>query len=108
MTASRIVVIGTSAGGIEALRTLVSALPPDFPAAICIVLHTSPDSPGVLGDILKRAGRLPAANATSGERIRQGQIYVAPPDRHMVIEPGVLRLTKGPRENRFRPAIDPL
>ncbi len=103
-----LVVIGASAGGIEALRTIVAQLPEDFPAPICIVLHTSPQSPGVLDAILNRAGRLHASNAVNGERLQQGHIYVAPPDFHLVVEPGIVRVTKGPRENRFRPAIDPL
>jgi two-component system chemotaxis response regulator CheB len=103
-----IVVIGASGGGIDALRTLAGDLPPDFPAPICVVLHTSPQAPGVLDEILTRAGALPATNAANGERLLPGRIYVAPPDFHLLIEPGRVRTTKGPRENRFRPAIDPL
>ena len=108
MQPRHLVVIGTSAGGIEALRQLVADLPADFPAAIAIVMHTSPQSPGVLHDILERSGRLPAINPGTIERLEGGRIYVAPPDFHLLVEPGRLRLTKGPRENRFRPAIDPL
>ena len=109
MTRSKhIVVVGASAGGIEALRTLVGGLPAEFPAPICVVVHTSPQAPGVLDGILTRAGALAATNAVSGERLQPGRIFVAPPDFHLVIEPGVVRVTKGPRENRFRPAIDPL
>ena len=109
MTRSKhLVVIGASAGGIEALRSIVAQLPEDFPAPICVVLHTSPQSPGVLDAILRRAGHLPATNGVNGDRLQPGHIYVAPPDFHMVIEPGIVRVTKGPRENRFRPAIDPL
>jgi len=108
MHTKRIVVIGTSAGGIEALRTVAAALPADFPAAIAIVMHVAPQSPGLLHDILNRAGPLPAHQPRNGERIAAGHIYVAPPDCHLLIEPGVLRVTKGPKENRFRPAVDPL
>ncbi|HMF98646.1 MAG TPA: chemotaxis protein CheB [Vicinamibacterales bacterium] len=109
MTRSKhIVVIGASAGGIEALRALVAALDEEFPAPICVVLHSAPEAPGVLDAILTRAGRLPATNAANGERLQPGHIYVAPPDFHLVVEPGLVRVTKGPRENRFRPAIDPL
>jgi two-component system chemotaxis response regulator CheB len=108
MSIKRLVVIGASAGGIEALKVVAAALPADLPAAVCVVLHTAPDSPGVLGDILNRAGALRAANALNGERLQHGRIYVAPPDRHLLIEPGVIRVTKGPTENRFRPAVDPL
>jgi two-component system chemotaxis response regulator CheB len=104
----RIVVIGASAGGIETLRELVRDLPASFSAPICVVMHISPESPGVLAEILRRAGRLFAATAQSGERLRAGRIYVAPPDHHLLVEPGIARVTKGPRENRFRPAIDPL
>jgi two-component system chemotaxis response regulator CheB len=108
MSTKHIVVIGASAGGIEAMRTLVAALPPDFPAPICVVVHTAPHAPGILDQILTRAGPLPAAQAGGRERLRPGHIYVAPPDHHLVVEPGIVRITKGPRENRFRPAIDPL
>src|SRR5687768_635794 len=108
MQTKRVVVIGTSSGGIEALRTIIGALPRDFDAAIAIVMHTAPQSPGVLPDIIRRAGPLDAPAVRSGESLRRGAIYVAPPDHHLLIEPGRIRLTRGPRENRFRPAIDPL
>ena len=105
---NQIVVLGASAGGIDALRVVVSALPVDFAAPICIVLHTAPESPGVLPEILSRAGPLPAMNARNGERLLPSHVYVAPPDCHLVVEPGRLRVARGPKENRFRPAIDPL
>jgi len=104
----QLVVIGASAGGIETLRELVKLLPADFPTAIAVVLHTSPQSPGVLAEILERSGSLPVETARDMQRLQPGTIYVAPPDFHLLVEPGRLRLTKGPRENRFRPAIDPL
>jgi two-component system chemotaxis response regulator CheB len=103
-----IIVIGASSGGIDALRTIVGSLPADFAAPIFVVLHVSPASPGILDEILTRAGELPAVSPADGERIQPGRIYVAPPDRHMLIEPGIVRLTRGPRENRFRPGVDPL
>ena len=108
MAAKRLVVIGGSSGAIEATRVIVQGLPADFGAPVCVVLHTSPQSPGILDAILDRAGKLPAATAVTGARLRDGHIYVAPPDHHLVIEPGAVRLSKGPRENRFRPAVDPL
>lgn len=108
MTAKRLVVIGTSSGGIETLRTIVAGLPETFSAAVCIVLHIGPESPGVVPEILARSGRLPVSPACDGQRIQSGHIYVAPSDRHLLIEPGRLRVTKGPREHGFRPAIDPL
>src|SRR5215208_854742 len=103
-----IIVVGTSAGGIEALRTLVGALPADLAAPVFIVLHTAPDAPGMLADILDRFSKLPVKMAIEGERIRPGRIYVAPPDRHLLLEPNRVRVTRGPKENRFRPAVDPL
>ena len=108
MIAKRVVVIGASAGGIDAIRVLVSGIPEAFTAAICIVIHTSPESPGVLAEILNRSGPLPVSQASDRERLEGGHIYVAAPDRHLIIEPGRLRVTKGPREHRFRPSIDPL
>jgi len=104
----RIVVVGTSAGGIEALRSLCATLPADFPAPIAVVMHSSPQSPGVLHDIINRAGPLRATVVRSGEHVKAGHIYVPAPDTHLLIEPGRVRLTRGPKENRFRPAIDPL
>jgi two-component system chemotaxis response regulator CheB len=105
---TRLIVIGTSAGGIEALRQLAAGFPPDFPSPIAVVLHLSPQGPSLLHEILSRAGPLPAVNPGNGDRLHPGHIYVAPPDLHLLIEPGRIRLSKGPRENRFRPAIDPL
>jgi two-component system chemotaxis response regulator CheB len=108
MPGKDVIVVGTSSGGVEALRTLVGGLPRDLPASHFVVMHTAADSPSVLADILNRAGPLPAANARNGERIRPGRVYVAPPDHHLIVEPGVVRVTHGPKENRFRPAVDPL
>lgn len=102
------VVVGTSAGGIEALRTIVGALPESFSAALCVVLHTAPDSPGILAQILRRAGRLRSVVVRAANRIQHGVIYVPAPDHHLIVEPSIVRATKGPKENRFRPAVDPL
>jgi len=104
----RIIVIGASAGGVEALSRLVSALPGNFPAALFVVLHISPAGPSLLPEILTRVGRNPALHAQDGERIVPGQIYIAPPDHHLLIKPGRMAVTRGPRENSARPAIDPL
>jgi two-component system chemotaxis response regulator CheB len=108
MRTGGIVVVGASAGGIEALRNLVAGLSPEFPLPVCVALHVSPHSRGLLGEILDRSGPLRANNARGFERLRPGRIYVAPPDRHLIVGPGVVRLTTGSRENGFRPAIDPL
>lgn len=103
-----LIVIGGSAGGLPALLELVRELPADLPAALCVAIHTSPYSPGMLADIVERRTRLPCAFAQNGETIQPGRIYVAPVDRHLLIEDGRLRVTHGPRENGFRPAVDPL
>jgi two-component system chemotaxis response regulator CheB len=103
-----IVVIGASAGGIDALRAIFAGLPPDFPGSICVVLHISSESPGVLDKILDRAGPLPSITVRTSQRLQPGRIYLPAPDHHLVIEPSVARATRGPKENRFRPAIDPL
>jgi two-component system chemotaxis response regulator CheB len=103
-----IIVIGTSAGGIEALTRLLRELPQDLAASVFIVCHIYPHSPGVLPRIISRDTRLPVANAVDREPINPGRVYVAPPDHHLLIEHGFVRLSQGPRENRFRPAVDPL
>lgn len=103
-----LVVIGASAGGVEVLTRVVKGLPSDLRAAICIVLHVAPGSPSMLAHILGRAGPLPCRSARDGERLQQGVILVAPPDHHLMIEDGHIRLTAGPRENGHRPSIDVL
>jgi two-component system, chemotaxis family, protein-glutamate methylesterase/glutaminase len=109
LSEERIVVIGASAGGVDALMQLASSLPADFPAPICVVLHIPADAPSLLAEILSRKGPLPAHSARHGDLCMAGNIYVAPPDRHLVIgRDGALHVTRGPRENRHRPAVDPL
>lgn len=103
-----IVVIGSSLGGVDALSSLVAQLPPSFPGAIFIVQHTFSESPGLLDRILSARGPLPAVFAEDGMDIRPGRIYIAPPDRHMILSDENIGLVFGPRENRSRPAIDPL
>jgi two-component system chemotaxis response regulator CheB len=108
VTSRDIIVIGASSGGLDALNGVISRLPPDLRAAVFIVWHMSPDSPGLLPEILSRAGKLPAIHPKDQGQIEPGRIYVAVPDHHLLIEPGRVRVTRGPKENRFRPAIDPL
>ncbi len=103
-----IVVVGASAGGLSALVELIRELPRDLPAAVFVVIHTSPDNPSVLPQILGRAGLLPATQAVDSEAIEHGRIYVAPPDHHLILKRTRLRVTRGPKENGFRPAVDPL
>jgi two-component system chemotaxis response regulator CheB len=107
-TTEQVIVIGASTGGIEALQVLVAGLPADFATPICVVWHISPHAPGVLHQILRRAGNLPAFKVESALPLNAPGIYVAPPDFHLMVDKGMARVTRGPRENRFRPAIDPL
>ncbi len=103
-----LIVIGASAGGVETLKRVVADLPSDLNAAVCIVLHVSPGSPSALASILARAGPLPCRPARDGERLEPGQILVAPPDHHLVVDDRRVRVTVGPRENGCRPAVDVL
>jgi len=102
------IVIGASAGGVQALLTLVADLSPNLPAAVFIVLHISPKGPGHLPQILGRESKLKVAHAVEGEPIQRGRIYVAPPDQHLIIEEGHVKLVHGPKENLHRPSIDAL
>ncbi len=108
MTGHDIVVIGASAGGVETLTKLVKDLPADMAAAVFVVLHIPAYGTSVLPDILQRKGPLPALHPKDGQAIEPGRIYVAPPDRHLVLYQGRLRLTRGPHENGVRPAVDTL
>ena len=103
-----IIVIGASAGGVEALASLARDLPPDLPAAVFVVLHVPPYGISVLPAILSRQGPLPARHPSDGEPYEPGHIYVAPPDHHLLIADGRIRLSRGPSENGHRPAIDTL
>ncbi|QDC37665.1 chemotaxis protein CheB [Sphingobium fuliginis ATCC 27551] len=107
MAGHDIIVVGASTGGVDALVRLVAQLPAGMDAAMLIVLHVGT---GVsrLADILNRAGKLPAGQPADGEEILAGHIYVAPPDLHMTLEGGRVRLAHGDKENFSRPAIDPL
>src|SRR5947207_7836962 len=103
MSTPAIIAIGASAGGLEPLRRLVADLPAGFTAAVFIVWHVSPEHPSLLPDILQSDSKLPVAHARNGEAIRPGRVYVAPPDYHLLIEDGFMRLYHGPKENHSRP-----
>src|SRR5437868_3908036 len=103
-----IIVIGASAGGVEALTTLVRELPPDLPAALFVVLHIPAQGPSLLPEILDRAGPLLAVQAQENAPIRHGYIYVAAPDHHLLVTRDRVRVVRGPIENRHHPAVDAL
>jgi two-component system chemotaxis response regulator CheB len=103
-----IICIGASAGGVEALEQVVCGFPENLGASVFVVLHIPAFQPSRLAEILSAAGPLSAVMARDGESIAKGRIYVAPPDHHLLLDRGVLNVVKGPKENRFRPAIDPL
>ncbi|HVN29108.1 MAG TPA: chemotaxis protein CheB, partial [Candidatus Binataceae bacterium] len=102
---NRVVVIGASAGGPEAVSTVLRSLDPDFPAAVMVVIHLAPESPGYLVPILQKATSLPVRSGCD-QPMAPGSVYVAQPDTHLVIERGMVRATRAPRENRFRPSAD--
>jgi two-component system chemotaxis response regulator CheB len=107
-----LIVIGASAGGVEALSKLVAGLPANLPAAVCVVVHLRPYSDSHLARVLERAGQLPVVPAKHDLALQRGTIYVAVPDMHLLVQRAggqpVIRLVRGPRENRSRPAVDPL
>jgi two-component system, chemotaxis family, protein-glutamate methylesterase/glutaminase len=104
--ADSVVIVGASAGGVEALIAFVATLPADTHHAVCVVLHVSPAGTSAMPYILGRAARLPVHHPADGEPLLAGHVYVAPPDHHLEIEPGRVRITQAPRENGHRPAID--
>lgn len=108
MRQRKIIVIGGSAGSIDPLKRLVAALSPTLPAALFVVVHLSPESPELLPEILTLTSKLPVIPAADQLPIRLGHLYVARPNHHLLLEAGWIRVTHGPKENRFRPAIDPL
>lgn len=103
-----IICIGASAGGVEALQSVVAGFPADLEASVFVVLHIPSYQESRLAEILSAAGPLSSTTARDGERFSSNHIYVAPPDHHLLLERGKLAVIKGPRENRCRPAIDPL
>lgn len=106
-TASSIIVIGASTGGLAALRTLVCGLPAELPAAVCVVQHIDGHASHLAG-LLDAAGPLSATEAKNAEPLMSGRIYVARPDHHLTVVGRRLSLSRGPRENFARPAVDPL
>jgi two-component system chemotaxis response regulator CheB len=106
---NRIVVVGASAGGLEPLKTLVRALPSEFPAAVFVVMHLSPHTPSALPAIFRSINRgVSAIHPRDGEAIVAGRIYCAPPNCHLLVDRDTVAVKHGPLENRFRPSIDAL
>ena len=103
-----VIVIGASAGGVDALPRLIESLPADLPAAVLVVLHILPQGRDLLPEIIRRTASLPVSHAQDGEIIHQGQVYFATPDHHLQVEGNRVRLVRGPRENFHRPSIDAL
>jgi two-component system chemotaxis response regulator CheB len=103
-----LIVVGASAGGVEALRALVHELPVDLPATVLVVLHLPTSAFSALPSILSRAGSMTVRSATNGMTLEPGAILVAPPDQHLLIRANRIALGRGPKENGHRPAIDPL
>ena len=103
-----VVVIGASAGGLEAITALLQQFGPEFPAAVFVVCHLMPNGSNPLVDAFNTAGPLVAREAADDDEFEHGIVYVAPADRHLLVKQGYMRVTRGPRENRWRPAIDPL
>lgn len=103
-----VLVIGASAGGVKAVGEVVAGLPPDLPAAVFLVVHSSPGYPSALPDLLTRRGPLPAAHPLHGEEIVPGRIYVAPPDTQLLVRRGHVEVVRGPKESGHRPSVDAL
>lgn len=102
-----VVVIGASAGGVEALSRVIAGLPRDLSASVLVVLHISRGR-SMLPEILGRVGRLPALHPEDGTVLQYGRVYVAPPDHHLIVEEGKMRVVHTASENGVRPAVDPL
>jgi two-component system chemotaxis response regulator CheB len=101
-----VVVVGGSAGGLEPLEELAAALPADLPGSVLVTMHVGEHARSQLPWLLSRAGPLSATHAKTGERLRPGRVYVAPPGCHLLLPGGVVELSNGPRVNHARPAAD--
>src|SRR6476469_4076380 len=108
MAGRDIVVMGGSAGSIEVMADILSGLPPDFPGSIFVVVHFPGSVRSTRPRILSRAGSLPGRHARDSEPIEPGNVYVAPPNCHLLLSDGRTHLNRGPKENGHRPALDPL
>ncbi|HWI57045.1 MAG TPA: chemotaxis protein CheB [Bacillota bacterium] len=103
-----VIVLGASYGGVQALPQLIGGLPAELPAAVLVVLHTAPNGPGLLPELIRKVSALPVRHGMDGEKILRKRVYVAPPDHHLMVDADRIRLVRGPKENRHRPAVDAL
>lgn len=108
MPSQNLVVVGASAGGVDALIRVVRGFPADLDAAVLVVLHLPPDALSNLPRILGRSGPLPAETAEDGMALQPGRILCAPPDHHLTVRDGHIRVARGPHENLHRPSVDVL
>ena len=108
MNTRDILAIGASAGGLGALKRLFGGMPKGFAPTVFVVVHISPTAHSKLPLLLDRIGWLPAFHPSDDEPIRPGHIHVAPPDHHLLLHRDRVLIRRGPRENRTRPAVDPL
>jgi two-component system chemotaxis response regulator CheB len=103
-----VVVVGGSAGGVEAFRALLGAFSPSLPAVVAVVFHRSPLSDGMILPILQHATRLPVVEPKEGDAFVHGTVYLAPRDRHLLFQDGAFHRSRGPALHFSRPAIDAL
>lgn len=108
MEQKNIIVIGSSAGGVDALQRLCAALPADLPAAVFIAQHVAPSARSVLPQILNKVSPLNVLAPVDGQQIEHGHIYVGAPDHHILLRPDRILMRRGPYENRTRPAVNAL
>lgn len=102
-----VVAIAASAGGLNALGLVLSGLPEPFPAAVLVVQHLDPRHPSFMADILKRRTALQVKEAEEGERLRLGTVFIAPPNRHLLVNPdGTIALTQTELVHFVRPSAD--
>src|SRR5262245_32672640 len=98
-----VIVIGASAGGVQAVSQVVRDLPAGLPAAVFVVIHLAPNADSRLPEVIGRRASLPVSFATDGQPIQEARVYVAPQDHHMVLGPERVRVVHGPLENLQRP-----
>lgn len=103
----QVIVIGTSSGGLAALREFLAGLPSDLNAAVFVTMHIG-DQPSALPNLLAQSSQLPVGFALSEEQIQTGRVYIAPPDKHLLVKNGVIEIIRSAKENHSRPAIDPM